>query len=555
MGHKFLKTIATIVVFVLLGLQGDWLAADDTAVTQTIPYQKGFPRYDATGTIEFASPSVIDINQDGVKDILTADGNGCVWAWDAFGNVLPNFPFKTAGSCGYTPRINSPLAIGDVDGDGNPEIVAGTRGISNTPGQRGKVFVWRPNGTLLPGWPKEMDWNTEYGSDIGEVYSVALANVTGDARLEVIAGTSNNASDSGDYNAETPNLYVWNGDGSLLPGYPTWYRTAGIWGFVGAANLTGNDLDEVVVGRDHLYVHAYTADGQPLPNWPAKTYLDPAQTTWGEDKYIEFTRNAPALADLEGDGVMDVVIAGKVRDPLQNHDTTNTAVLVLQPDGQRKTGWVVPPTGGAPIADNYNPAQAPALADLDNDGRLEVIVTLMDGTLRAYKYDGRLIWQYNFAQGQTLFASEPVVGDVNSDGQLDIVFGTYSPDGSANDYVGILVVSGSGEILPGFPLTLTAEAGSDKQGIRAAPTLADIDGDCDVEILAASQADVLYVWDLAGIYNSQLMPWPTGRQNNQRTGSFSGGAAAVATSILAAPSFLNAMPRQIYLPLIYSGCR
>ncbi len=551
MGHKG-RYLVLIIGFVFLILPGTWLTADNTAVTRAIPYQAGFPTRDATSTIEFASPSVIDINQDGVKEILTADGNGCVWAWDVYGNVLPGFPLKTAGVCDGTPRINSPLAIGDVDGDGVPEIVAGTRGISNSPGQRGKVFVWRSNGTLLSGWPKEMDWNMQYGDGISEVYSVALANVTGDGRLEVIAGTSNNASDGGSFDEDTPNLYVWDSRGSVLPGYPTWYRRAGIWGFVGAANLTGNALAEVVVGRDQLYVHAYNDVGQPLSDWPVRTYLNPAETTWGEDPYIEFTRNAPAMADLEGDGVMDIIIAGKVRDPKQNHDVTNTAVLVLQPNGQRKTGWVVPPIGGAPVADSYSPAQAPALADLDNDGRLEILVTLMDGMLRVYKHSGSLMWQYNFAQGRSLFASEPVVGDIDSDGQLDVVFGTYSPDGSANNYVNITAVSGSGQLLSGFPLSLTAEGNSDKRGVRAAPTLADLDGDCDVEIFAASRANVLYVWDLPGVYNSQLLPWPTGRQNNQRTGSFDGSDTVV--SLPNTPSFLSDLDYQIYMPIIHTGC-
>ncbi len=550
MFRKYFKNASMVLLASLMILWASWIAKAETAVPQAIPYQAGFPRSDATSTIEFGSPAVVDINGDGEKEVLTGDGNGCVWAWGTNGKVLPGFPLKTAGACGGTPRINGPLAIGDVDGDGAPEIVAGTRGESNSPGERGKVFVWKANGSLLPGWPREMDWNTQYGNGTSEVYTVALANVTGDDRLEVIAGTSNNGSAGGGFDADTRNLYVWNSDGSTLPGYPTWYRTAGIWGFVGAADLVGDAHAEVIVGRDQLYIHAYNASGQPLTNWPVQTYLTTAESKWGEDPYVEFTRNAPSIADLDGDGVMDIVIAGKVRDPLQDHDTTHTTVLVLQPNGQRKVGWTIPPLGGPPVAATFSPSQAPALADLDKDGDLEIIVTLMDGTLRVYHANGSLMWKYDYALGKPLFASDPVVGDISGDGKVDIVFGTYSPDGSADSDVRLYALSATGELISGFPLPLTHEGNSDEQGIRAAPTLADLDGDCDVEILAASQAHILYVWDLPSAYSPSLMPWPTGRQNIQRTGSVLANPVDFA---LAAPQSVDGLSYNTYLPLVTMG--
>jgi hypothetical protein len=257
------------------------------------------------------------------------------------------------------------------------------------------------------------------------------------------------------------------------------------------------------------------------------------------------------MADLEGDGVVDIVIAGKVRDPLQDHDTTNTTVLVLQPNGQRKAGWTVPPLGGPPVASSFSPSQAPALADLDDDGELEIIVTLMDGTVRAYRANGSLLWQYDYALGKPLFASEPVVGDVTGDGEVDIIFGTYSPDGSADSDARLHGLNAAGEPLTGFPLPLTHEGNSDEQGIRAAPTLADLDGDCDVEVLAASQAHILYVWDLPAAYSSSLMPWPTGRQNIQRTGSLNESPADFAVN---SSLSLSGLSYNTYLPVITTGC-
>jgi hypothetical protein len=164
---------------------------------------------------------------------------------------------------------------------------------------------------------------------------------------------------------------------------------------------------------------------------------------------------------------------------------------------------------------------SPALADINGDGKLEIIVATFDGKIRAYKQDGTKLWTYNYANGKKLFASDPVIGDVTGDGQLDIVFGTYSPKQDANSFVGIIGLDRNGVLLPNFPLALTNESGS-YAGVRAAPTLVDFDGDCKVEILAASWGSAVYVWDLPATYNRNTMPWPTARHDNLRGGSFVG---------------------------------
>lgn len=485
---------------------------------QAIVPHTGFPNLDPK-VITFASPSVVDINGDGALDILIGDGAGCVWGWDRNGQRLAGFPWKTVGSCDLSTRIGTSLAIGDIDRDGKPEVVAGTRGTGTTTGQRGRTYVWRRDGTLLPGWPKEMDWNPTANGG-AEVYGVALANVAGDARLEVLAGTSNNSTDQALNNPL--NLYAWNVDGTLLPGYPTIptsTATAGIFGMIGAADLNRDGYAEVITGRDHSYVYATGPSGQPLSGWPVRTYVDPNKASYSTDRYIEFTHNPPAMGDLDGDGTVEVVIAGKVRDPAVNRSTTSSAVVVLEPNGQRRPGWTIPPLGGAPLYNDNLPNQAPALADLDGDGKLEIVVALFDGTIRAYRENGVQLWKYDFAQGKTLFGSEPVIGDVTGDGRLDIVFGTYSPDGSANAAARVIGLDAQGRPLSGFPLPLGAEGTSAKQGIRAAPTLTDIDGNGTVELIVGSQGGTIYMWDLAVPYRSELMPWPTGRHDNLRSGT------------------------------------
>lgn len=506
-----LRWLALALAF--LWLQG--ATNSDLAMAQSFPQHPGFPRFEPRNTITFGSPSVVDINEDGHLDILVPDGNGCVWAWDRNGNVLANYPLKTGSSCQGTPRINGPLAIGDIDGDGDPEIAAGTRGTGTGVGQRGRVFVWHANGTIVTGWPREMAWNVQFGSGLPEVNTVAMANLVGNGNLEIVAGTSNNSSNGGTPDDPTHNLYAYQANGTVLTGFPTQYRRAGIWGFVGLADINDDGYAEIFTGRDHSFLHAYNAQGSPFQRWPASARVYNSQH---DGLFMEFTRDAPSIGDINNNGSFEIIIGGKVRDPDQNRAVIGSAVWVLQSSGRREPGWYNAKLGGTPVYTDFPPTQSPALADLNEDGDLEIIVGLLDGTMRAYHPDGNLMWTYNFAQGQRLFASEPVIGDVTGDGRLDVIFGTYSPDGSADNLARLIGLSATGQPLPGFPLTLNSEGGASKKGLRAAPTLADLDGDCLVEIVAGSQAGVIYVWDLPAAYDPDKMPWPTARHDFQRTG-------------------------------------
>lgn len=534
-----------ILLFIVITLIWAVQQADEyTAVAQTYPSHPGFPRFEASSTITFGSPTVVDINNDAQLDILVPDGNGCVWGWHHTGAVLPNFPLRTGSICQGQPRISGPLAVGDIDGDGSLEIAAGTRGTGSSPGQRGKIFVWHHNGSLAAGWPQEMAWNQQFGSGLPEVLTVAMANMSGDQRLEIAAGTSNNSSDGGTPQDDTYNLYAFYGNGSKLPGFPTQYRRAGIWGFVGLADLNGNGYAELLTGRDHAFVNAYNAQGNQLSGWPVESLVNPNDP---RGLFLEFTRDAPSMGDLDGDGDIEIVIAGKVRDPDQNREVVHSALMVLQANGQRESGWQLAKLGGAPIYDDFFPTQSPALADLDDDGDLEIVVGMLDGTMRAYRANGSLMWNYDFAQGHHLFASEPVIGDVTGDGRVDIIFGTYSPDDSANAQAKLFGLSASGQPLAGFPLTLSHEGGAEKRGLRAAPTLADLDGDCLVEIVAGSRAAVVYVWDLPGAYNPATMPWPTARHDFQRTGFLE---TAVNSASLSTTHTAEGADYQTFLPLI-----
>ena len=522
---------------------------EESAEANAFPFLAGFPRTDPSN-IEFAGTAVVDLNGDGTLEIITADGRGRVWAFNHNGSVVSNFPLETPNpNCTTSGRINGPVAIGNVRGDARPEIIAGTRGCGSSAGRRGRVYVWNHQGQLTSGWPKEIDWNTAEPST-AEVYSIALANVVGTAggHLEVIAGTSNSAPSFGSAeHINTSNLYVWRGDGGNVGNYPTWYKTAGIWGAVATADLNNNGLWETIAGRDHVYVAIYNHQGNPLPNFPLFTPVRDADKDkqWGTFSYGEFTRSAPVVGDINGDGQLNIIFPGHIRNPNQGHNVTNHGLWVIRPDGTRLPSWENSPTVGAAVHDNFMPMYSASLGDLGRNGQMNIVVPYPDGYVRAYRPDGTVLWSYNYAQGRKLFASEVVIGDVSGDGLPDVVFGTYAPTTEHQSSVRLIALHGtSGAMITGFPLTLPNERG-DKRGIRSAPTLADLTGDCTVEIIAASWSGAVYVWNLTAPYYWDQMWWPTARHDNQRTGSLTG-MRATQSGCAASVPFDNFT----YLPII-----
>jgi hypothetical protein len=132
---------------------------------------------------------------------------------------------------------------------------------------------------------------------------------------------------------------------------------------------------------------------------------------------------------------------------------------------------------------------APALGDLDGDGRLDIVVAAMDQHVYAWKYDGTSVagWPVlarDFSQPEPKGArmvSSPALGDLDGDGDLEIVVGTNEVyEWSGRMYA----FSSNGTLLPGWPVQVASliPGGPDLlplvgQGVPSAPALADVDDD------------------------------------------------------------------------------
>ena len=487
---------------------------DDFGLDQGPParysFHAGFP-VTAPGGGYYSSPAVADIDGNGRNEVL-AVGDSAVYGWNETGAGIPGFPLTTGDKL-----ILGPIALADLDQDGKLEIAAGTR--ASVANGQGGVFVWRSTGALLNGWPQRVAWNTQYSNNASWVSSIALADIDGNGDLEVVAGTTNNASGNPNLGIPVPNLYAWHSNGTLVTGnWPNWYTAAGIYSALAVGDLTGGGSANVIVGRDFLNLYAYRSDGSFLSGWPIETYQNSNGGNYYTDNRLEYSDvGAPILADLDGDGQTEVIVCGNLVSPGNRGVVFNSGLLVLGPDGTRRHGWETAALGSGILAHVDLLRQAPAVADLDDDGQLEIVIATHDGWIRAYKADRTVLWAVNFTRGATLFASEPAIGDIDGDKALEIVFGTYvlSLQPSEMDGpVGLWALEANGAVLPGFPLVVPTP------GVRAAPTLADLDHDGKLEILAATTEGQIIVWDTLAPYAPVRIPWPTTRHDLRRTATY-----------------------------------
>ena len=146
---------------------------------------------------------------------------------------------------------------------------------------------------------------------------------------------------------------------------------------------------------------------------------------------------------------------------------------------------------GWPVHTEAYIASSPVLGDIDRDGELEIIVGSQDNSIYALNPDGTFVRGWPVRRGSG-YDSSPALGDIDGDGWLDVAIGT-------ND-VSVRVVNAWGEDLPGWPQRVTS--GFDP---NSSPALSDIDGDGYLEVIAGDGAGNVYAWNGDG---TLLDGWP-----------------------------------------------
>ena len=253
-------------------------------------------------------------------------------------------------------------------------------------------------------------------------------------------------------------------DPDLLPGFPIYFGASGESSPV-LADLDGDGVLEVILGNANGEVHVIQGDGNIMAGWPVLTDIDddfvshenaPSYATNAVDGQSgDGILAAVGVADLDGDGSLEVV-AG----------TLEGRVYVWGADGALQDGFPVRVNAVDPvILDRYITLDeaiigAPTLVDLDGDGDLEILIAAGDSQLYAWHHDGSalagtpklLCHPENCGTHARRIVASPSVGDVDGDGDLDIVVGTNETLDDGKYSVTHALDAGSMEALPGWPI-------------------------------------------------------------------------------------------------------
>ncbi|OGO65737.1 MAG: hypothetical protein A2030_07875 [Chloroflexi bacterium RBG_19FT_COMBO_50_10] len=481
----------------------------------------------------YSSPATADLDGDGQVEVIASaysifvlDGKTGTLEWK-----LSSGHDRSESNAPNVGRTWPGIVIADIDDDGAVEIVTAHSG--------GWVSVYTAEGYFKPGWPQH--------PTSSELRGLLVNDLDGDNMLEVIV--------TGAVGSRT-NTWIFEFDGTLRPGWPQLSNDSGYAYGVFNANASAGNLDsdganEIVVPSDVHYICAYEANGTQIPANPiygGKGWgkvgvwesLTPELRGWGECNGVRmesyrtnFAHGPSVIADMNRDGSMEVVVTGNTYDcSADPYASKYNGVYVFNADRSRFNvdgfDWrIVPVDTGPPLTENYgvieNDQPNPAVADLDGDGRMEIIYASYDGRVHAFWLDksehGN--WPYSVyqpAEGFFRFASEPVIADLDDNGFGEVIFTSWTQKGSYHtgklhilDYLGNPIYEVS---LP------NAFGGADWNGALPAPTLANIDSDLDLEIVLLTANSGVVAYDLPGTSNASML-WGTGRGDYQRDGNLS----------------------------------
>ena len=403
--------------------------------------------------------TLADVNGDGKQEIVLAQG-GVVRIYRHDATALPGWPQNAYVG---TPAAGTPYspAVGDITGDGLPEVVAAN--------DRGQIFVWNRSGVLQAGWPRTVGTGTRH--------RITLADIDRNGVKDIVSADNNGK------------VHVLTASGAVAPGFPV---TSGPAGTDQAppivADLDRNGTPEIIV-LDYGFTQTsvFSNTGSMRPGWP---------------KAATGFNTAVAVGDLEGDGLLEVVTAGAF-------------LTAYRADGTIVPGW--------PFDLVSLNISSVTVADVNGDGAAEVLsgASGKNSANILYVLNGAGQVLPNWPQSTSTPVGSVTFGrtalaDLDGDGQVEIAAGC-DVDGfgtgflTNQDRLKVFGLNGTVKTALEHPV-LGRNASRD-----SSPAIGDVDTDASFEMVYADFQGNLYLWDLPGA-NTGRKPWPMFQFDSNHTG-------------------------------------
>ncbi len=214
-----------------------------------------------------------DLDDDGREEVLAVTHFGELYVWRIDGSLI--FRTPKAGAAYSAP------SVGDIDGDGLPEIV-----WTSIYG----VYAHRLDGSLLAGFPIVAPGpNLEFRS------TPTLADLDGDGRMDIIVGTQARSVDA---RAQVL-VYAYKNAVVALPGWPREVDSFSLYASASVADLDRDGAPEIVVAAyDHVY--AWRSDGSTVRSLHFTPLPSPIAQARVNSSGSLYSSSQPAIADLDG---------------------------------------------------------------------------------------------------------------------------------------------------------------------------------------------------------------------------------------------------------------
>ena len=402
----------------------------------------------------FSTLRAADFDSDGDVDLVVQTmgvGYGCFQLRNEGGNVWTTLP--------VLPGVftNGSLRIGDMNGDGHPDVVLRDTG----PG-----ISWLENDGTGAGWAVH-----SIGSQSVLYGSLCLLDMDGDGDLDVIGAlpsaqliTFENT--LGDGSAWSP--------GSTTPGSP--------WGIrkIVAGDMDGDGDLDIVIPTYTWWGFLWMAFGNV--DWFENVAGD--GSSWTMHTVTFDPMQDAAVGDVDGDGSLDVLLY---------------------------TGWFENQQGDGSVWAGHSPwvsapGSRPAVVDMDGDGDSDAVYGGNPGWRENLQGDGTVWVDHRLP----LLAADLVAGDVDADGDVDLVGYTW---GSVSWWENVLGDASTWTTHP-----LPAPSSSRTRFIDLVDM--DGDGDLDVLTNGLhGPAGVPPAWTTRWLENTPAGTWPAHDVGNMLNGA------------------------------------